>query len=127
MSDDAEMGVTEVIRGDDLIPSTPRQILIARALGLASPTYAHIPLVLGPDGRRLAKRDRAVKLSTLRESGRAGDWLVGMIAFACGWQPDDRPIAARDLIGRVDPLAIPREPWVADLVGLISASRDLTL
>ena len=60
--DDAAMGVTEVIRGDDLVPSTPRQILLFRALGWPVPTFGHVPLVLGPDGRRLAKRDNAIKL-----------------------------------------------------------------
>lgn len=54
--DDAEMGVTEVVRGDDLIPSTPRQLLLYSALGLTPPSFAHVPLVVGEDGRRLAKR-----------------------------------------------------------------------
>ena len=116
--DDAMMGVDQVVRGDDLLPSTPRQILIAGALGLESPSYAHLPLVIGPDGRRLAKRDRSLKLSTLRESGLPGDRIVGRIAFGCGWRADHRPTAPRDLIGRVDPLAIPREPWRVDLAGL---------
>ncbi len=60
--DDAAQGVEEVVRGDDLLDSTPRQIWLARALGLPQPSYAHVPLVLGPDGARLAKRHGAVTL-----------------------------------------------------------------
>jgi glutamyl-tRNA synthetase len=63
--DDADQGVDQVVRGDDLIDSTPRQILLARLLGLAQPAYAHVPLVLGPDGQRLAKRHGAVTLADL--------------------------------------------------------------
>ena len=61
--DDADQGVGEVVRGDDLLDSTPRQLLLARLLGLPEPAYAHVPLVLGPDGQRLAKRHGAVTLA----------------------------------------------------------------
>jgi glutamyl-Q tRNA(Asp) synthetase len=57
--DDAELGVTDIVRGGDLLDSTPRQILLQRALGLPTPRYAHLPLVLGPDGRKLSKSDAA--------------------------------------------------------------------
>ncbi len=67
--DDAAQGVEQVVRGDDLLLSTPRQIYLARLLGLSVPTYAHLPLVLGPDGERLAKRHGAVSLSELVVSG----------------------------------------------------------
>jgi glutamyl-tRNA synthetase len=69
--DDAEMGVTHVLRGDDLLDSTPRQILLYRALGLTNriPAYIHLPLVVGPDGRRLAKRHGDTRLSTYRQRG----------------------------------------------------------
>lgn len=63
--DDAEQGVTQVVRGGDLLSSTPRQIALQRALGLATPSYAHLPLVLGPDGTKLGKRDGALPLPTL--------------------------------------------------------------
>ena len=63
--DDAAMGVDQVVRGDDLASSTPRQMLLQRLLGLPTPTYAHVPLVLGPTGTRLAKRDGAVTLSLI--------------------------------------------------------------
>lgn len=66
--DDADQGVTLVVRGGDLLSSTPRQIALQQALGLPTPTYAHLPLVLGPDGTKLGKRDGALPLPTLDES-----------------------------------------------------------
>ncbi len=79
--DDAEQGVEEVVRGNDLADSTPRQLWLARALGLEEPSYAHVPLVLGPDGARLAKRHGAV---TLREVPveRALAWMAGSLGFS---------------------------------------------
>lgn len=113
--DDAAMGVTEVIRGDDLVPSTPRQILLYEALGLAAPTFAHVPLALGPDGRRLAKRDGSLKLTTLRESGADPRLLVGLLAHSCGWADRVEPTATGDLLGRFDLARIPRSPWVVPI------------
>ncbi len=78
--DDATMGVTEVIRGDDLVPSTPRQILLYRALGWNPPMFGHVPLAVGPDGRRLAKRDGSLKMASLREEGVDPRRLVAWIA-----------------------------------------------
>jgi len=66
--DDAEQSVTQVVRGGDLLSSTPRQIALQRALDLPTPTYAHLPLVLGPDGTKLGKRDGALPLPTLDEA-----------------------------------------------------------
>ena len=66
--DDAEQGVTQVVRGGDLLSSTPRQIALQRALGLPTPSYAHLPLVLGPDGTKLGKRDGALPLPTLDDA-----------------------------------------------------------
>ncbi len=68
--DDAEQGVGEVVRGEDLLPSAARQVLLARALGLPSPRYAHVPLMRGPDGARLAKRHGAVTLAERRALGQ---------------------------------------------------------
>ena len=110
--DDAAQGVTEVIRGDDLVPSTPRQLLLYRALGLKPPTFTHVPLVVGPDGRRLAKRHGDTRLATLRDAGIAPEALVGLLAWSCGWLSEIRPIATRDLIPlfRID--SIPSHPFV---------------
>ena len=68
--DDAAMGITHVLRGDDLLASTPRQIQLCEALGLPVPIYAHVPLLLGPDGKRLAKRAGTPSLAELRERAR---------------------------------------------------------
>ena len=79
--DDAAQGVEEVVRGDDLLDSTPRQLFLARLLGLPEPSYAHVPLVLGPDGARLAKRHGDV---TLREVPAArGPGVDAARASAC--------------------------------------------
>src|SRR5436190_1671390 len=81
----AAMGVTEVVRGDDLVPSTPRQLLLYRALGLTAPAFAHVPLVVGPDGRRLAKRHGDTRLAALRAAGVSAERLLGLLAWSCGW------------------------------------------
>jgi glutamyl-tRNA synthetase len=110
--DDADMHITEVIRGDDLIPSTPRQLLLYRALGLAAPAFAHIPLVVGEDGRRLAKRHGDTRLSALREAGVKPEALVGLLAWSCGWIEKAEPLAARELLPALRLSAIPPQPFV---------------
>jgi glutamyl-tRNA synthetase len=110
--DDAATGVTEVIRGDDLIPSTPRQLLLYRALGLSPPRFGHIPLVVGEDGRRLAKRHGDTRLSALRAAGVAPEALVGLLAWSCGWQEEVKPISPRELLPRFRLSAIPPHPFV---------------
>lgn len=110
--DDADAGVTEVVRGDDLIPSTPRQLLLYRALGLTPPAFAHVPLVVGEDGRRLAKRHGDTRLSALRGAGVSAEKLVGLLAWSCGWLERPEPVAARDLLPRFRLDAIPARPFV---------------
>ena len=110
--DDASMGVTEVIRGDDLIPSTPRQILLYRALGWEPPSFGHVPLAVDLEGRRLAKRDGSIKLATLREAGADPDRLVGWLARACGWSDRVESVPPSAWLGRFDLASLPREPWV---------------
>lgn len=80
VADDLDNGVTEVVRGDDLIPSTGRQILLYRALGAEPPSYGHVPLVVGPDGKRLAKRHGDARISTLRERGVSPERIIGVLA-----------------------------------------------
>jgi glutamyl-tRNA synthetase len=109
--DDAATGVTEVVRGDDLIPSTPRQLLLYRALGHPPPAFAHVPLVVGPDGRRLAKRHGDTRLSALREAGVDAESLVGLLAWSCGWFERIEPLAASRLLSRFRLDAIPRETF----------------
>jgi glutamyl-tRNA synthetase len=110
--DDAALGITEVLRGDDLIPSTPRQLLLYRALGWPAPRFIHVPLVVGPDGRRLAKRHGDTRLSALRAANVQPDALVGLLAWSCGWLSEPEPITAKELLGKYRLDAIPREPFV---------------
>ena len=109
--DDTAMHVTEVVRGDDLIPSTPRQLLLYEALGWTPPSYVHVPLVVGPDGRRLAKRHGDTRLSALREAGVTPEALVGLLALSCGWG-DGRPITPRELLPRFTLQTVPPGPFV---------------
>lgn len=106
--DDGAMGVDQVVRGDDLLASAPRQAYLATLLGLAPPVYAHVPLALNADGKRLAKRDGAVTLADLHASGWSTADVVATIADSLG-------MAARDAAGMLaefDPAALPRTPWV---------------
>jgi glutamyl-tRNA synthetase len=112
--DDAAQGVSEVIRGDDLVRSTPRQLLLYRALGLVPPCFAHVPLVVGPDGRRLAKRHGDTRLAALRAAGVEPEALVGLLAWSCGWLDRIEPISARELLPRFALAAIPRTPFVLE-------------
>jgi len=113
VADDALMGVDRVIRGDDLVPSTPRQLLLYRALGWEPPRFGHVPLVVGPDGRRLAKRDGSIKLATLRERGLDPRRLVGVLARSCGLSDEAAPSAPGDWVDAFDLARLPREPWTA--------------
>ncbi len=110
--DDAAQGVTEVVRGDDLVPSTPRQLLLYEALGLRPPRFSHVPLVVGPDGRRLAKRHGDTRLSALRAAGVTAESLLGLLAWSCGWIEAIRPTTARELLPLFRLDAVPREPFV---------------
>ncbi len=95
--DDGLMGVTEVVRGRDLIGSTARQLWLQRTLGLPSPVYGHIPLLTDWDGRRLSKRDGDLDLARLREKWRPEE-ILGMLAEAAGILPAYRPVSARELV-----------------------------
>lgn len=110
--DDAAMGITEVIRGDDLIPSTPRQIQLYQALELPVPRFGHVPLVVGTDGRRLAKRHGDARLATFRQHGLTAERLLGVLAWSCGWQTDTKPTTLAQLQSDFTLDTIPRQPWV---------------
>jgi glutamyl-tRNA synthetase len=110
--DDRAMGITEVLRGDDLLPSAFRQLELYDFYGWPAPQFAHVPLVVGPDGRRLAKRHGDTRLSTLREAGVRAERLVGLLARSCGLI--DAPEATRptDLVADFDLAGLSREKWV---------------
>lgn len=95
--DDALMGVNQVVRGSDLLDSTPRQIWLNHVLGFATPDYAHVPLLLAPDGRRLAKRDRDMELGQLQAAYSAPE-LVGKLAHLAGLIPEYAPITPTQLL-----------------------------
>ncbi|MBE6469782.1 MAG: tRNA glutamyl-Q(34) synthetase GluQRS [Coriobacteriaceae bacterium] len=95
--DDAEMGVTEVVRGRDLLDSVPRQLYLQDLLGLAHPAYAHVPLLTAPDGRRLSKRDRDLDMGELRARFGTAERLLGHLAFAAGLAPAADPVSAERL------------------------------
>lgn len=96
--DDAEMGVNLVVRGRDILPSTPRQILLARALGLPVPTYAHLPLVLDYSGERLAKRHGSLSVAALRAGGLSPEQIIGKLAFLAGFIQKPDPLSAHELL-----------------------------
>lgn len=109
--DDALMGVTEVVRGDDLLAATPAQILLYRALGYEPPAFCHVPLVVGTDGRRLAKRHGDTRIASYRAAGRTPEQLLGQLAATCGWG-DGSPVSLRDLLPRFTLETIPHAPAV---------------
>jgi len=112
--DDAAQGVTQVVRGDDLLSSTPRQVLLQRLLGLPTPEYLHVPLVVGPDGERLAKRHGAVTLSQLAERGVSVSVVVAWLAASLGLAASRGAVGARELIGGFDPSVVPRHAVTVD-------------
>jgi glutamyl-tRNA synthetase len=98
--DDAAMGITEVVRGDDLLSSTPRQLAIYEALALPPPHFAHVPLVLSPGGERLAKRTRPQALADLRRLGITPEAVTGALAASAGLCPPGKPVRPADLVPR---------------------------
>ena len=117
--DDHAMGVTEVLRGDDLLPSAFRQLELYDALGFEPPAFAHVPLVVGQDGRRLAKRHGDTRLATLREQGLRAERLVGLLAWTCGLSERPQPCRPADLLPAFSLDRLPRQPWVFE-VGQVS-------
>ena len=94
--DDGEAGVTEVVRGVDLLSSAPRQMYLQELFGFAHPKYGHVPLLLAPDGRRLSKRDRDLDLGELRKH-LSPEELLGSLAHTCGLLDRFSPLSAAEL------------------------------
>lgn len=116
--DDHDMGVTEVVRGDDLLASTHRQIVLYRALGWEAPRFHHLPLVVGPDGRRLAKRHGDTRVAVLREAGKGPERLLGWLAKSCGWAGGLREMSLAEIRDACDFGALPHERVVVDKTDL---------
>ena len=122
--DDLLMGVTEVVRGDDLLAATPAQILLARALRKSfrwpstavgcdrELTYCHVPLVVGRDGKRLAKRHGDTRIATYREEGKSPEEILGFLAASCGWTEPGERISLRGLLPRFSLTTIPHAPFM---------------
>ena len=96
--DDATMAITHVLRGDDLLSSTPRQIYLFRLLGFQPPEFTHVPLLCSPDGYRLSKRQKALSLAALAGRGVSPQEITGYLAFKAGLIEKREPVAAKELI-----------------------------
>ena len=114
VADDIDAGVTQIVRGRDLLSSTPRQLYLCRLLGAAPPKYYHVPLLTAPDGRRLSKRDRDLDLGILREKYTAPE-LLGALAHAAGLLEKREPISAKELLPLFDWAKIPKDDIAIEL------------
>ncbi len=112
--DDAAQGIDQIVRGDDLVETTPRQVLLQGLLGYPTPTYLHVPLVLGLDGERLSKRHGAVGLQELRAVGLTPQQVLGYLAYSLGVTPQDSPVTAEAVVNGFSAQNIPARPWVFD-------------
>jgi glutamyl-tRNA synthetase len=110
--DDDDQGVQEVVRGDDLLAAAPSQAHLLDLLGRPRPSWAHVPLVLGPDRQRLAKRHGAITLADLARQGIDAATVRSRLAASVGLATDGEPVTAAELVDRFDPTALPTDPWV---------------
>ncbi|WP_409346352.1 tRNA glutamyl-Q(34) synthetase GluQRS [Paenibacillus sp. MBLB4367] len=108
--DDIAMGITDVLRGWDLLDSTPRQLLLYEALGHKPPRFAHVPLLYAPDEQRLSKRHQAVAVAGMRIAGTAPEQIIGWLAYLSGLIGRPEPLQAADLIDGFSLDKIGREP-----------------
>jgi glutamyl-tRNA synthetase len=107
--DDHAMDIDMVVRGDDLLSSTPRQICLYRAMEWQPPRFAHVPLVVGPDGKRLAKRHGESRIAQFRDAGVTPEKIVGWVAWRSGQIDRPREISAAEMVARFDLARLPRE------------------
>lgn len=112
--DDADQGIEEVVRGDDLWATTPRQVFLARLLGIHVPSYLHVPMVVGPDGVRLAKRHGAIGLADLAARGVTPDEVRSVLAVSLGLAAPGERVGTATLVDRFDPDHLPEAPWGFD-------------
>ena len=106
--DDALMGVTEVVRGRDLLLSSPQQMYIAQLLGFPSPSFIHLPLLCNANNQRLSKRDSSLDMSSLRQRYTSAE-IIGRLAYAANLQPEPQPISPTDLISNFSWDKVPRQ------------------
>ena len=106
--DDAAMGITDVVRGADLLDSTPRQLALYEKLDLQAPRFAHVPLLGDAGGERFSKREKSLALQRFRERGIRAERLVGLLAHLAGWLDRPEPVAASEMVGYADLARLPR-------------------
>lgn len=106
--DDGAMGITQVVRGNDILISTPRQLLLATYLGLPHPNYAHVPLLLDASGERLAKRHASLTIAQLRQEGIPASHITGFLGYLAGFIPQPQPASPEDLIPHFSWQKLPR-------------------
>lgn len=116
--DDAAQHIGQVVRGDDLLSSSPRQAYLATLLGLPVPQYAHVPLALNPQGIRLAKRDGAVTLADLVPLGWTPEQVLSLLASSIDLAAPGESVTSHALLPRFDPQRLPRTPWIVDSTAL---------
>ena len=117
--DDGEAGITEVVRGMDLLSSAPRQMYLQELFGFPHPEYSHVPMLLAPDGRRLSKRDRDLDLGQLRQR-ITPERLIGALAFAAGLTEKPEAVSARELAGEFAWEKLKKDSIYLDLPGLFA-------
>lgn len=115
--DDGEAGITEVVRGMDLLSSAPRQMYLQELFGFPHPTYGHVPMLIAPDGRRLSKRDQDMDLGFLQRH-TTPEKLIGLLGYACGLLDRAEAVSARELAGEFAWEKISKEDIVPDLSSL---------
>jgi len=118
--DDAAQGIDQVVRGDDLLSSAPRQAYLATLLGLPPVRYAHVPLALNPAGQRLAKRDGAVTLAELAAIGLVAEQVLTVIAQSLALTGPGERVTPTVLLDRFDATLLPAKPWIVDPAVLVS-------
>ena len=116
--DDGEAGVTEVVRGMDLLSSAPRQMYLQELFGFQHPAYGHVPMLMAPDGRRLSKRDKDMDLGFLQANTTA-EVLLGLLAYASGLISQQEPISARELAGEFTWEKLRKEDIYLDITSVL--------
>ena len=112
--DDGLQGIDQVVRGEDLLESAPRQAWLAKQLGFQVPEYVHLPLVYGSDGTRMAKRDQAISLARLHALGIEVDQVLHHLAMSLSLVHPGEQVELTTLVERFDPARLPRDPWLVD-------------
>ena len=112
VADDCAVGVDQVVRGADLVDSVPVQAALCDALGFARPLWAHVPLVLGADGERLAKRAGGATLAERVARGQGPQRVLSLLGSSLGLCSAEDEVTGADLLGRFDPAGLPREEWI---------------